>query len=148
MIQIGNFPHFLFPHSHSKKHPPQISIMINRWRKRKTFKKTNLLINVKAKGNRQGHFQHRYCIAKAAQNSLQWICTSNCIFNAFFLNIYVQNTRLYQGAHPHGYLHIHSPKAIDCVPAYRLDRGRALNVFLLQWQRQPSLLLLLFFFYT
>ena len=113
---------------------------------RKTFKKTNLLINFKAKGNRQGHFQHRYCIAKAAQNSLQWICTSNCIFNAFFLNIYVQNTRLYQGAHPHGYLHIHSPKAIDCVPAYRLDRGRALNVFLLQWQRQPSLLLLLFFF--
>lgn len=62
---------------------------------RKTFKKTNLLINLKAKGNRQGHFQHRYCIAKAAQNSLQWIYTSNCIFNAFFfLYIYTKHSPL------------------------------------------------------
>lgn len=34
------------------------------------------------------HFQHQYCIAKAAQNWLEWICTLNCIFNAFLYTKY------------------------------------------------------------
>lgn len=34
------------------------------------------------------HFQHQYCIAKAAQNWLQRICTLNCIFDALLYTKY------------------------------------------------------------
>lgn len=90
MIPIGNVAH-LYAHSNSP-----ISMIINRlWWQCSVTEKILIILSkniqkltfkyILRQRELSRHFQHQHCIAKAAQNWLQWICTLNCIFNAFLI---------------------------------------------------------------